>query len=356
MSPCTPGQPFRFAGSPSTAKTALRLLSRPAGARPYGAQIVPENVKLPDLDAERNRRKSDATADRKVTVLAVDDDGSYLGYLEHILKRAGYGVLTAPSAAAAFDILHQQRVDLLLVDLQMPVMDGIEMVQKLREDEELRSLYSILLTASGHLQTKLRALDSGLDDYLPKQSSETEILAKLRSAARRLDLERRLHLENEELQTLALTDELTGIANRRSLFRAADKMLASGRPVAAILFDLNHFKQVNDTHGHVAGDRILADVGAVCRNNTRLGDLVGRYGGDEFLMLIRDATVDDARIICRRLEGEICQLRWTIRGTTFGTSACFGVAGTDDGPHDTFQDILNRCDEEMYRSKEVGSC
>ena len=324
---------------------------------------MPENLKLPDTETQRNRRKSDALEERKVTVLAVDDDASYLLYLEHILKRAGYAVLTAPSAAGALEILRLEKlerrlekVDLLLVDLQMPLMDGIEMVQKLRADDELRGLYSILLTASAHLQTKLRALDSGLDDYLPKQSSETEILAKLRSAARRLDLERRLHVENEELQTLALTDDLTGIANRRSLFRAAEMMLASGRPLAALLFDLNHFKKVNDQYGHVMGDQILADVGAVCRNHTRLGDLVGRYGGDEFLMLIRDATVAEARIIAARLEGEICQLRWTIHGTTFGTSSCCGVAGTDDGPHGTFQDILIRCDEEMYRFKEAGRC
>jgi diguanylate cyclase (GGDEF)-like protein len=317
---------------------------------------VPEGLPLIDSDEQKNRRKNDALEERKVTILAVDDDGSYLRYLEHILKRAGYGVVTAPSAAVALDILRLEKVDLLLVDLQMPVMDGIELVQKVRENEELRNLYSILLTASGHLQTKLRALDSGLDDYLPKQSSETEILATLRSAARRLDLERRLQLQNEELQTLALTDELTGIANRRSLFRAAETMLASGLPLAAILFDLNEFKQVNDQYGHVAGDQILADVGEVCRNNTRLGDLVGRYGGDEFLMLIREATANEARLIANRLEGEICQLRWTIHGTTFGISACFGVAGTDDGVHDTFEDILNRCDEAMYRFKQAGRC
>jgi two-component system cell cycle response regulator len=332
------------------------LLSRHAGERPDGAAIVPENAKLPETEEQRNRRKSDALEEARVTVLAVDDDGSYLSYLDHILKRAGYAVLTAPDAAEALEVLRRERVDLLLVDLQMPLMDGIELVQQLRADKDLKGIYSILLTASGRLQTKLRALDSGLDDYLPKQSSETEILAKLRSAARRLDLERRLHLENEELQALALTDELTGIANRRSLFRAAEKMLASGRPMAALLFDLNHFKQVNDQHGHLAGDQILADVGSVCRNNTRLGDVVGRYGGDEFLMLINDATANDARVISRRLEGEICQLRWTIHGTTFGISACCGVAGTDDGPHDTFQQILTRCDEEMYRFKLLGRC
>lgn len=317
---------------------------------------MPEGLPLIDSDEQRNRRKSDALEERKVTILAVDDDGSYLRYLELILTRAGYGVVTAPSAAVALEILRLEKIDLLLVDLQMPEMNGIEMVQQVREDKALRNLYTIMLTASGHLQTKLRALDSGLDDYLPKQSSETEILATLRSAARRLDLERRLQLENEELQTLALTDELTGIANRRSLFRAAETMLASGLPLAVILFDLNEFKQVNDQYGHVAGDQILADVGEVCRNNTRLGDLVGRYGGDEFLMLIRDATANEARLIANRLEGEICQLRWTIHGTTFGISACFGIAGTDDGVHDTFEDILNRCDEAMYRFKQAGRC
>ena len=334
--------------------TSLALVwSWPTVVRP---KIVPENANLPDSEEQRNRRKTDAREEGKVTVLAVDDDLSYLRYLDHLLRRAGYAVLTAPSAAEALDILGRERVDLMLVDLQMPLMDGIEMVQKLRADKKLGGLYSILLTASGHLKTKLRALDSGLDDYLSKQSSESEILAKLRSAARRLDLERRLHLENEELQTLALTDELTGIANRRSLFRAAEMILSSGRPLAALLFDLNHFKQVNDKYGHLAGDRILADVGEVCRNNTRLGDVVGRYGGDEFLMLIRDATVADARIIARRLEGEICQLQWTIHDTTFGISVCSGIAGTDDGPHETFQEILIRCDEELYRFKEAGRC
>jgi two-component system cell cycle response regulator len=323
---------------------------------PCGATTVPENAKLPEPEELRNRRKSDALDEQKITVLAVDDDTSYLRYLEHLLKRAGYDVLTAPSAAEALEVLQSEAVDLVLVDLNMPLMDGIEMVQKLRADEKLGSVYSILLTASGQLQTKLRALDSGLDDYLSKQASESEILARLRSAARRLDLERRLHLENEELQTLALTDELTGIANRRALFRAAETMLSSGRPLVALLFDLNHFKQVNDTYGHLAGDRILADVGEVCRNNTRVGDVVGRYGGDEFLMLIRDASSADARVLASRLESEICQLRWTIHGTTFGISVCCGVAGTDDGPHETFRDILTRCDEELYKFKDAGRC
>lgn len=302
------------------------------------------------------RRKSDALDARTVTVLAVDDDRSYLAYLRRILTRAGYEVRTAPDATSAIDRLRTEKIDLLLVDLNMPQMDGIEMVQRIQADDDLRNLYSILLTASTQIETRLRALEGGLDDFLSKGATEGEILAKLRSAARRLEVERRLHLENEELQTLALTDELTGIANRRSLLREAEQMLRARRSLSVVLFDLNRFKAVNDTYGHVIGDRILADVGAVFRTHTRFGDVVGRYGGDEFVMLIPDSNEQDARALAARLDDAICQLSWTIHGTTFGISACYGVASTAPDTPSTLQLLLTQCDEELYRQKQRRVC
>jgi two-component system cell cycle response regulator len=301
-----------------------------------------------------SRRKSDGQRARRVTVLAVDQDRSYLAYLRLFLSRAGYEVRTADNAESAIEVLRQERIDLVLIDLDMPQMDGIQTVQRVQADEDLRNLHSILLNASTRLETKLRALDRGSDDGPAGPPTETEILAKLGRAARRLEFERRLNLENEELQTLALTDELTGIANRRSLMREAERMLRAGHALAVVLFDLNRFKEVNDTYGHVAGDRILADVGAVFRTHTRFGDVVGRYGGDEFLMLLPDATPEEARAIAQRLDGAICQLKWSIRGTLVEISTSCGVAAAPADMETSLQDLLTTCDEELYERKQNG--
>ena len=301
------------------------------------------------------RRKADrgSKEEKSVRVLAVDDDRAYLKYLELILKRASFEVITTIDANSAIDLLRADpTIDLLVVDLAMPIMDGIEMVRRIREEAHTTGLYAILLTAHDGTDVKLRALDSGLDDFLTKTSSQEEIVAKLRSAARRVEMERRLHLENEELQTLALTDELTGIANRRALFREGEAILASGRSLSAILFDLDSFKQVNDTCGHLMGDRILADVAATLKAATRYGDVIARYGGDEFVLLLPDTAAPAARAIAERILEKIAAIRWTAATRTLQTTAGYGCAESRAG--DTLADVLTRCDRALYRRKDAS--
>lgn len=171
----------------------------------------------------QSRRRSDAPdvdLPQPVRILAVDDDPAYLRYLSFVLGRAGFTVEVAVDGAAAITRTRAQpKVDLMVIDLSMPGIDGIETVRRIHLEIPSSGLYTILLTASTGTELKLRALDEGLDDFLTKGSTESEIVAKVRSAARRLQMERRLHLQNAELQTLALTDELTRIPNRRALFR-----------------------------------------------------------------------------------------------------------------------------------------
>jgi len=167
-----------------------------------------------------------------------------------------------------------------------------------------------------------------------------------------MEMERRLHLENEELQNLALTDELTGIANRRALFREGEQILAAGRKLSVVLFDLDMFKQINDTHGHLAGDRILADVAATFKQQTRYGDIIARYGGDEFVMLLPDTETGEARQIAERLMEEIRQLRWTMNDTLVTIGASWGVAMAASAT-ERMTSILSRCDTQLYRLKRV---
>jgi len=281
------------------------------------------------------RRRTDFAAtghDPKLRILAVDDDPAYLRYLKFVLTHSGFDVELAGDGDKALDRLRDAAdIDLLLIDLAMPGMDGIETVRHIQQDPRTPALYTILLTARDGVETKLRALNSGLDDFLSKTSSESEIIAKIRSAARRLEMERRL-------QTLAMTDELTGIANRRALFLAGDGILRSGRRLAVVLFDLDHFKAINDTLGHLAGDRILSQFASLLKENTRFADVVGRYGGDEFLVLLPDTDVEEARQISDRILTKTRQLSVTAQaGITAATT--------------TLSDAIAMCDQAMYRGK-----
>jgi len=300
-----------------------------------------------------SRRKSDIEgSETRLRILAVDDDASYLHYIRLILSRAGFDVAVAADGAAALDLLRSDdSIELLLLDLAMPGMSGIEVVQRLKEDNRDERLYMILLTAHDAAENRIRALNNGLDDFLTKMAGESEIIAKIRSAARRLEVERRLSSINEELQELALTDELTGIANRRALFRAAEEMLRTAGEVSAVLFDLDGFKQVNDTYGHLAGDRILADVAAAFRENTRVGDLVARYGGDEFVLLLPSTPEEDAHVIAQRIRGAVASLEWTIRDAAIvRTSVSYGIASNRGGLTELMT-LLAECDVALYRFK-----
>jgi len=285
---------------------------------------------------DRDESRSDASALR---VLVVDDDLAYLKLLQAVLTRAGFDVVVAHDGPSAIEILqHDQDIGVAILDLSMPRMDGIETVGRLQSDDGHQRLYTILHTSYDEVETRLRALDAGMDDFIPKSATSSEIVAKLRTAARRLEMERRLHIENEELQTLALTDELTGIPNRRALFRAATEMLARGQTLSAVLFDLDHFKQVNDKYGHMEGDRMLTEVASMLKANTRVDDIIGRYGGDEFLLLLPDTDGREARMIANRLS----------RNAPMTMS--FGVA-TSSSSKDTLADLITACDERLYRNK-----
>jgi two-component system, cell cycle response regulator len=300
------------------------------------------------------RRKDDYDPDSlPLRVLAVDDDDSYLRRLKLVLTRAGFDVSTASDGAAAIERIRADRdIAVLISDLSMPGMDGIETVRRAREASAFPGLYTILLTASDGTEVKLRALDSGLDDFLTKSSSDSEIVAKLRSAARRLQMERRLHVANEELQALALTDELTGISNRRALYREADAILGQHRGLSVVLFDLDRFKYVNDTFGHLMGDRILADVAATLKANTRTGDVIARYGGDEFVLLLPDTPPEEARAITSRITRRIADLRWIVGDRVVTTNVTTGFALAGSGS--TIDTLLAECDALLYEAKNAG--
>jgi diguanylate cyclase (GGDEF)-like protein len=295
------------------------------------------------------RRKSDRGKPIQeasgVRVLAVDDDPAYLRYLKLVLTRSGFDFHFTSDGRSAIDrVRHDDSIGLLLVDLVMPEMDGIETLKTLRKDATNDRLYTILLTAHDSNETKLRAFNNGFDDFLSKVASETEIVAKVRSAVRRLDMERRLHTENAKLQSLALTDELTGIANRRAMLQAAEEILSAGRVLSVVLFDLDHFKQINDTYGHLVGDEVLKDVAACLRETTRVGDVIARYGGDEFVLLLPDTDEESARMIAERV------LR-SVRSHKTGGVSTDAAWGASSGCNVMVTELIATADRNLYATR-----
>lgn len=299
---------------------------------------------------DKRRRSDTPEVARKaaVRVLAIDDDRSYLALIRALLLRAGVDVTIADAGTEALGQVERDHdINLLLIDLAMPVMDGIETLRAIQQRVPGRGFYSILLTAHSGSETKLRAYASGFDDFLAKGDSEEELVAKVRSAARRLEMERQLHLDNQRLERLAFTDELTAVGNRRALFRAFDELNAESREFSLVLFDLDGFKRVNDAYGHAMGDRVLVDVAGCLKAKTRVGDVLARWGGDEFVLLVADAGIVDTGRIATRIAQSIAALEWKVSHDTIRVRASFGAtAGTSD-----LLDGLQKCDVQLYRNK-----
>lgn len=239
---------------------------------------------------------------------------------------------------------------LLVVDCEMPRVSGLALISALRADERFRDVYAVMLTARSDADTKISALQRGFDDFVSKTAGTAEIEAKL-SAARRLVLRhRRLDEEVRELYGLATRDELTGLFNRRFFFNEAERLLEEAR-VSLVFFDLDDFKYVNDNFGHLAGDRVLRDVGALFLSRTRHEDLVARYGGDEFIMLVQNLDVPDVEAIAARVAEEIAAQQWTFGTETLSVGVTTGIASSVLLEQPTMAQLLSAGDRDLYKNK-----
>lgn len=294
----------------------------------------------------------DDTASAGFRVLAVDDDPSYLAWVRHTLGKVGLRVRTALRGEDAIQLLKENAFDILMVDLRMPALDGYATLAKVREQFGEQNMYALLVSGEDSQATRIEALDRGFDDFVPKSADQKELIARLQSASRILRRQRLLQRENAQLRNLATTDELTGCANRREFFDRLDSMLRSDRrPINIAILDLDDFKRINDTHGHLTGDRVLRDVGELLRTETRLDDVVSRFGGDEFAMLIPGVLALEAALIAERLRSAIHRLHWPVSTEVLTVTASVGVISTDDGPSASATELLDLCDKRMYEFK-----
>jgi diguanylate cyclase (GGDEF)-like protein len=298
-------------------------------------------------------------------ILIVDDHEDNIDLLRARLEARGYAIDTAMDGEQALARVAQSPPDLILLDVMMPRIDGFEVVRRLKANRDLPFIPIILQTALDSTEHKVEGLDAGADDYITKPINFAELEARVKSMLRikRLqdaleERERELSEVNRQLLKMAQTDSLTGLDNRRNIEERLEEMFGHSRrlkePLAVVLCDLDRFKSVNDTHGHQAGDAVLKQLARILKEEAREIDRVGRYGGEEFMLLLPGTVLDSAVTFAERVRKAVEAHTFTFEGGTLQRTMSCGVAAW---PHPRIEDcdaLVKAADDALYVAKETG--
>lgn len=303
-----------------------------------------------------------------IKVLVVEDSKVTMKVLCNYLGRMGIVPLTAENGAIAIDIYHREQPDIILLDAQLPDIDGFDVALKIRALEKPEDWTAIIfLTSMSNDEDLARGIEVGGDDYLMKPISEVVLKAKIRAMHRLVEMQRslvsvtqKLNEANVKLQRLSATDGLTGISNRRMYdelaireWRRCERM---NKPLALVMIDVDHFKLFNDKYGHQTGDECLKKVAEqVGRAAPRATDLAARYGGEEFVLVLGETDTDGAKWIANRLRQQVSELNIPHYATDSRhvTISC-GVASVIPDETCTLETLLKSADHALYKAKKSG--
>ncbi len=295
----------------------------------------------------------------RMKVLIADDSATSRGMLRKSLAKWGYEVVMAEDGAEALDILERPDAPpMAILDWVMPHLTGPEVCKKVRETRREPYTYILLLTSKNSKDETVEGLEAGADDYIVKPFDQQELSVRLRAGKRIIDLQLSLMDAREELREKANKDLLTKLHNRAAIMATLQTEIARShrdqRSVGVALLDIDHFKKVNDTYGHFAGDAVLRETAARLKNSMRAYDQVGRYGGEEFLVVLPNCDMEQAvqqadRMRLRLQESKIL----ADAGVEIPVTASFGVTITDLSDRDP--DVFIRvADEALYKAKANG--
>ena len=291
-------------------------------------------------------------------VLIADDSATSRAMLRGALSHWGYEVVMAENGAEAWEILAQpDPPPLVILDWVMPHMTGPEVCRRVRETHREPSTYILLLTSKNTKGETVEGLEAGADDYIVKPFDQHELKVRLRAGQRIIDLQMNLLQAREELRERANKDLLTMLPNRSAITSTLEQEVArchrDRRTVGIILLDLDHFKKVNDTYGHFAGDAVLRETASRLRHNMRPYDRVGRYGGEEFLVVLPNCDLEQAANQAERMRDRLHATSMLVDGVEMQVSASFGVT-ISDGSERSPDLFVRVADEALYRAKASG--
>ena len=305
-------------------------------------------------------------------ILLVDDDRATLMLMKTLLEQAGHTVASSSNGMEALSLVEKFMPQLIITDWVMPKMDGIEFCKALRQNPVWRNIYVFIMTAQEGTDRLVEAFTAGANDYMTKPINIKVLGARLGAGQRVVQLQEELEFDrqelrkfstelavsNERLQQLALTDVLTGLPNRRFANEHLERQWAgserSGSPLSCMLVDIDHFKKINDTHGHKTGDDALKRVSEVLHHTVRKQDVVCRFGGEEFLVICPDTPAEQAFQYAERLRRSVAETAaYCVGGREFNVTVSIGLASKKPALPN-IEILLQLADERLYAAKNAG--
>ena len=289
------------------------------------------------------------------TILVADDSMVVRAVLRRQLETDGHTVVEAVNGAEAIDACREYRPDVILLDVEMPVLDGHATLERLKADPELKDIPVVFLTGRVDTADVVTGLHLGAHDYLRKPFEANELMARVSAALRTKWLQDELRTRNAELDRVARIDMLTNIYNRRHLDEHLRSVISAARrhdrTIGVLIVDIDHFKNVNDEHGHLAGDAVLREVAVRLAQAMRTEDALGRWGGEEFLAVLTDTPPEGVRVMAERLRQVIAAAPFTLDdGSQIRVTVSVGHAsGTEDA-----EVLVHRADDALYVAKAEG--
>jgi two-component system, cell cycle response regulator len=303
----------------------------------------------------------DARSSTADTVLVAEDDPIFRHILESWLRKWNYRVTSLENGLDAWRVLQQDdSPQMAILDWMMPGLDGVELCRRIRKQAQGPYKYVLLLTAKGGKEDIVAGLEAGADDYLIKPFDVDELRARMRTGKRILELQDALLKAHTEMQFKAAHDPLTGLWNRGAimdlLHRETQRGVRVGEPLGVIMTDVDHFKTINDSYGHQAGDTVLAEVARRLLASVRNYDYVGRYGGEEFLILLTACSPSDLEMTAERMRAYVAEKPIQTDAGPIGVTISLGTAAQLAASLSLSrgEDLVRAADSALYSAKANG--
>jgi len=295
---------------------------------------------------------------KSMQIIIADDDSVLRWLLRASLTRVGHEVIEVADGKAAWEIIQRERIQLVITDWVMPSLDGVELIRRIRAANIPTYTYIILLTAKSEKEEIIEGLEAGADDYLTKPFDPGEMLARVAIGERILNLETRLREYKDQLEILATHDSLTGLLNRRATYQHAEQALLLAEQEATslslILLDVDHFKAINDQYGHLSGDQALRLVAETILQATRPQDFVGRWGGEEFVLVLPKTSLAEAEKIAEKIRQKMATTTLVLPEGDVRLFVSLGLTSSSPKNPCPLDTLVQQADQALYCAKRQG--
>lgn len=327
--------------------------------RQYRSQLTIRQQTEMSLQSEKILVKDRTRQTGLPKVLLVEDDVNERKLLLHYLRDETYEIITATDGKEALNIVLREQIDLIILDILLPKIDGFMVCRRVKQSQETKDIQVVLITCLDDMESRIKGVELGADDFLVKPLESRELVARTRVLLKKKEYIDQLHEHCERALSTAIMDGMTGLYNnayfKQFLGLEIKRCLREKHPFSLLMMDIDDFKNINDTLGHYIGDDVLKKVGEVIKSSIREIDLAARYGGDEFAIVFPYTHVDGALGVAERIQKKLSFGKITIDGVEkpLAIKACYGLSAYPESA-DSLVEMINVTDAMLYRAKNNG--